>query len=121
MAYQLPPTDPSLVDVSVLVRLVGDDAELIAEFLQEFEKSLVAHGDVLRAPIGTTLEPVFRAAHTLKSTARAAGALSLGDALQALEAAARAEDRATVQQLLPSTLALLDRVHENLAAALRAA
>lgn len=122
MASPLPPTDPSLIDLGVLVRLVGDDPELIIEFLQEFEKSLVSHGAVLRDAQGAPdLEQVFRAAHTLKSTARAAGALALGDALNALETAARTGDGGAVAAGLPSTLAQLDRVHANLTAALGSA
>jgi two-component system sensor histidine kinase/response regulator len=81
------------VDLAVLARTVGDDCTLLADFLAAFSASAtdglrnieiaIAAGD--RARIDTL-------AHQLKSSARAIGAIALGERCEALEAAALGGD-----------------------------
>lgn len=105
-----------MVDVEVLKRYIGDDAEAITEFLGEFRKSVLHHAVQLERGVGVQeMELVHRSAHSLKSTARAAGATSFGDVLAELErAAARQEVEsmnryyADFQRMVPLVLASLD-------------
>jgi two-component system sensor histidine kinase/response regulator len=64
------------------------------------------------------LDAVTRIAHTLKSSARAVGALALGEFCQSLEAAGRAADGAACHALcdqLPGALEQADtRIHQYL-------
>ncbi|PKH04387.1 hypothetical protein CXF72_01195 [Psychromonas sp. MB-3u-54] len=79
------------VDVSVLAALVGDDPVIISDFLQHFNDSATqiaaelttacANGEALRAQAE---------AHKLKSSARAVGALVLGELCKEIELAAKA-------------------------------
>ncbi|ABM02340.1 multi-sensor histidine kinase with CHASE and PAS/PAC sensory domains [Psychromonas ingrahamii 37] len=79
------------VDVSVLTALVGDDPEIIKDFLQHFNDSATmiatelttacANGEVVQAQA---------AAHKLKSSSRAVGAMVLGELCEEIELAAKA-------------------------------
>jgi PAS domain S-box-containing protein len=78
------------LDVGILAQYVGDDPVILREFLSEFLRSARVHLETLRQAVAAgDLPAVQRAAHTLKSTARTAGALPLGARLAALETAAR--------------------------------
>jgi len=80
-----------IVDVSVLKQLVGDDAETVCEFLDEFRTSAQGHAAALRVAVkeGATSQ-VAALTHKLKSSSRAVGALPLGNLCAEMEAAAKA-------------------------------
>ena len=92
----------SVIDVSVLAALVGDDPEIISDFLQDFRRSATQ--------IATELKMAFTAgqatqvsalAHKLKSSARAVGALELGELCAAIEQAGRAGQLEILVALMP--------------------
>ncbi len=105
-----------VVDVEVLKRYIGDDAEAITEFLAEFRKSVVQHAaELAKGVTGQDVAAVKHTAHTLKSTSRAAGATAFGDVLAELEAAASRHDLAAIdryfqefQRMLPLVMARLN-------------
>jgi len=83
-----------VVDVACLERLVGDDPQIVREFLAEYLASArrlavelrAAHGDADSRQIGAI-------AHKLKSSSRSVGALALGDLCAELENTTRAGTR----------------------------
>jgi HPt (histidine-containing phosphotransfer) domain-containing protein len=105
-----------VVEVEVLKRYIGDDAEAITEFLEEFRKSVVQHAaELAKGVTGQDVAAVKHTAHTLKSTSRAAGATAFGDVLAELEAAASRHDLAAIdryfqefQRMLPLVMARLN-------------
>jgi len=105
----------SAVDVEVLKRYIGDDAEAITEFLTEFRKSVVHHAANLETGVTSRdVAQVSHTAHTLKSTARAAGATALGDALAELEAAAKRHDLVAIDRYYEEFQRLRPLVMESL-------
>ncbi|MDO8273021.1 MAG: PAS domain S-box protein [Gammaproteobacteria bacterium] len=90
------------VDVNVLKALVGDDEEIIRDFLQDFHISAEKIAAELRAACASVKTAEAGAlAHKLKSSARSVGALTLGDLCAAIEQAGKAGDMATLTALLP--------------------
>ena len=90
------------LDVSVLKGLVGDDPELIHEFLHDFRASAASIAVELRAAcaVGQTKTAVA-AAHKLKSSARAVGAFALGELCAAMEEEGQTGDSDALNVLLP--------------------
>lgn len=90
------------LDVRVLQALVGDDPEVINEFLHDFRLSVAQALMEMRAACHAH-EPasVTTVAHKLKSSARAVGALALGELCVQMEAAGQARRLETLAELLP--------------------
>ncbi|MDO8960404.1 MAG: ATP-binding protein, partial [Rhodocyclaceae bacterium] len=81
---------PPAVDVSVLAAQVGDDPATLREFLLDFRASAVGIAAELAAAIAAGDAPrVGALAHKLKSSARAVGALALGEICAELEKAGK--------------------------------
>ena len=81
------------VDVAVLKALVGDDEEIVREFLSDYLASarrLAA--DLQAACAAADTRQVGAIAHKLKSSSRSVGALALGELCAGLESAAKAGD-----------------------------
>ncbi|MCX7068592.1 MAG: PAS domain S-box protein [Methylococcales bacterium] len=92
----------SAVDVSVLEALVGDDPEVISDFLQDFRRSATQIATELkRAFTAGQATQVSALAHKLKSSARAVGALELGELCAAIEQAAQAGHLEILAALIP--------------------
>lgn len=109
------PSSEAIVDVEVLKRYVGDDAEAITEFLTEFRKSVVHHAANLDNGVtARDVAQVSMTAHTLKSTARAAGATAFGEVLAEMEAAAKRHDLEAVDRYYLEFQRMLPRVMERL-------
>jgi PAS domain S-box-containing protein len=90
------------VDVNVLKALVGNDATIVREFLQDFRSSAAAIALELRAACAARqTQAVVDAVHKLKSAARAVGALALGELCDAMEAQGKAGDGDAMVLLLP--------------------
>ena len=90
------------VDVSVLKALVGDDPTVVDELLQEFR--LNARGiaaELRRACAAGQATATGAAAHKLKSSARAVGALALGKLCDAMEQAGKTGQVEALTMLLP--------------------
>ena len=93
---------PAPVDVSVLEGLVGDDPELVREFLKDFRGSAAEIASELRAACSTgQTKAAVAAAHKLKSSARAVGASALGVLCEAMEQEGKASDTDALNVLLP--------------------
>ncbi len=91
------------VDVGVLRKLVGDDATTIREVLQDFRASAAKIVTDLRAACAARQPKVAgAAAHKLKSSARAVGALALGELCAGLERAGYAGNGAGLLEQLPA-------------------
>ncbi len=105
----------AVVDVEVLKRYIGDDAEAIAEFLTEFRKSVLHHAvELEQGVVAQDVLKVSRTSHTLKSTARAAGATAFGNVLAELETAAQRHDLEVIDRYYQEFRRLLPLVHARL-------
>ena len=103
------------VDVSVLKALVGDEAEVIAEFLQDFRISAGKAALQMRVACQTRhADSVEAVAHRLKSSARAVGALDLGELCAKMEDAGQAGRLDTLADLWPRFAAEMAAVDEFL-------
>ncbi len=104
------------MDVSVLQRLVGNDAAMISEFLRDFRVSAADITAELQAAYesGRPAE-TGAAAHKLKSSARYVGALKLGELCEQIERAGNAGDSAVLTELLPRFKAEMTAVQSHLA------
>jgi PAS domain S-box-containing protein len=90
------------VDVGALKALVGDDPELVHEFLQDFRSSAARIAQDLRAACAARqAKAAADAAHKLKSSAGAVGAYALSDLCAAMEEKGRADDPDALTALLP--------------------
>ncbi|MEO8523967.1 MAG: ATP-binding protein [Caldimonas sp.] len=93
-----PPTNAagssSVVDVSVLKSLVGDDEDTVREFLSEFLRSARSHvSEILAACDAGDVALVGSVAHKLKGSSRSVGAIALGDLCAELENFSRSGGR----------------------------
>jgi PAS domain S-box-containing protein len=105
------------VDVRVLAELVGNDPAVIDEFLQEFQLSLREAAAQIRATaLAGQVAATAQVAHKLKSSARAVGALALGDLCERIEREGNAGRIADVAALLPAFEAEMAAVEQYLAA-----
>lgn len=103
------------VDVRVLATLVGDDATIIREFLNDFHISARQISQELSAACRAGDAPAVAAlAHQLKSAARSVGALALGELCASLEMAGKAGDQPALTQLTPPFDEEWTRVHDFL-------
>jgi PAS domain S-box-containing protein len=100
------------VDVSVLESLIGDDAAMILEFLQDFQNSAATIALELKSACDHRQPvPASEQAHKLKSSARAVGALALGELCVQMEIAGRAGSTEALDTLLPRFEQELDAVN----------
>ncbi len=105
------------LDVSVLEALVGDEPQVIGEFLRVFRISAAEATTQMRAAcLARQAARVEAVAHMLKSSAGSVGALALGELCAQLEAAGQACRLETIAQLWPRFEAEMQAVDEALAA-----
>ena len=103
------------VDIHVLEALIGDDTQMIQEFLQDFRKNATQTANQLRAAYHEKqLATVGSVAHKLKSSSRSVGAIRLGELCEALEHAGKNNDRHKLDDLMPQFETELDRVDNYL-------
>ncbi|NDY93932.1 Hpt domain-containing protein [Ideonella livida] len=109
------------VDLQVLVELTGCEGPMLDEFLADFQQlAAQAAQDLAQAHAQGQLAQVEALAHRVKSSARYAGALALGDLSEALEQAGRGGDSGAAAHALPAWLAEWSRVDAFLQQHLRA-
>ena len=90
------------VDVGVLEKLVGNDPAVIRGFLQDFRASAARIASELRAACAAgEAKAAGASAHKLKSSARAVGALALGELCAEMEQAGKAGQIETLAVALP--------------------
>jgi HPt (histidine-containing phosphotransfer) domain-containing protein len=100
------------VDIKVLAALVGNEPAVIREFLIDFSSSAAQIADALRTAFATGDSRATGAlAHKLKSSARAVGALALGELCAAMEQAGKSGDAPTLELLMPRFEDELERVN----------
>jgi CheY-like chemotaxis protein/nitrogen-specific signal transduction histidine kinase/HPt (histidine-containing phosphotransfer) domain-containing protein len=86
------------VDVSVLQRLIGQDAETVREFLTDYLASARRLAGEMRAALAAgDMRHAGAIAHRLKSSSRTVGALELGNLCARLEDSGEAEDKPAVE------------------------
>jgi HPt (histidine-containing phosphotransfer) domain-containing protein len=106
------------VDVNVLKELVGDDPTVTSEFLRDFRTSSEKIAADLRSACqGGQAKIAGATAHKLKSSARAVGALALGELCAEMEQAGKAGDTQALNALLPrfeSELAAVNQYIDSL-------
>jgi two-component system sensor histidine kinase/response regulator len=97
----LPHTLPA-IDVSVLKNLIGENAEIINSFLQDFHTSAIKIADEMT--IACSQRDVVKTgahAHKLKSSASAVGALQLAQLCAVMDSAGRNNDIDAVDAIFP--------------------
>lgn len=101
---QTPATDQTaLLDAETLNQFTGGDAGLRLEILQQFLDSTKEDVAALEQALsGTDLDHIRRVAHRAKGASRMVGARAFAAALEAIEHAANAGDRANVEQCTPA-------------------
>lgn len=93
--------DDAPLKLSVLTGLVGDDAEVVEDFLIVFQQDALTLASSFREfSVSGDLMKLAAVAHKLKSSARSVGALRLGDISADIEAAAKAGEAARVAERL---------------------
>jgi CheY-like chemotaxis protein/HPt (histidine-containing phosphotransfer) domain-containing protein/anti-sigma regulatory factor (Ser/Thr protein kinase) len=106
---------PAVLDVEVLKHLVGDDAVVVRDFLQEFRISAEKNaGELRNACVAGLASAAGAAAHKLKSAARSVGALALGELCAEMERAGKAGDAGALAALLPGFEAQMAAVGRQL-------
>jgi len=110
-----PATASKSLDVSVLAALVGDNPEVISEFLQDFRSSATQIASEMKSAYAAGQAAQMGAlAHKLKSSARSVGALGLGELCAAIEQAGKAGQIEVLAALLPHFEAEMAAVVEYL-------
>jgi HPt (histidine-containing phosphotransfer) domain-containing protein len=90
------------VEVRVLEELVGNDPEVISEFLRDFRASSGRIAAEIRSACQAgQAQTAGAAAHKLKSSARSVGALALGELCAEMERTGKAGDMQALNALLP--------------------
>jgi PAS domain S-box-containing protein len=99
------------VDVKFLEALIGSDATVVREFLQDFLRTAIQIAMEMRlACQGQDALRTRASAHKLKSAARSVGAQILGDICSAMETAGKQGNSALLTTLLPQFEQELARV-----------
>ncbi|MDQ2078100.1 PAS domain S-box protein [Marinimicrobium sp. ABcell2] len=81
------------LDLSVLEELVGEEPEVVKEFLQDFRVNCAKLAAEIRiATAADDLAALGSAAHSLKSSARTVGGVTLGNLCERLEALGKSDD-----------------------------
>jgi signal transduction histidine kinase/CheY-like chemotaxis protein/HPt (histidine-containing phosphotransfer) domain-containing protein len=89
-------------DMEVLAELVGNDPEVLREFLEDYGKSTAVVAANLRAAFRLNdMTACADAAHKLGSSAQAMGAAALGGICRQMEKSGRARQREVVAELMP--------------------
>ena len=97
-----PAAAPVAVDVNALKVLIGDDEEMIRDFLHDFRLSAARIAVELRTACAAGQAAVAGTlAHKLKSSARSVGALALGELCAEMEKAGKDGDTDALAVLLP--------------------
>jgi CheY-like chemotaxis protein/HPt (histidine-containing phosphotransfer) domain-containing protein/two-component sensor histidine kinase len=101
----------TVVDITVLQGLVGDDQDTVQEFLADYLVAAQRLGTELGAAVAAgNTEQVQAIAHKLKSSSRTVGAEHLADVCVSLEKAGQAKDRDGIQQGMAGFEAALETV-----------
>jgi HPt (histidine-containing phosphotransfer) domain-containing protein len=106
-AFEIEPEAPYVpgdlpLDLRVLQALVGNDADTVNHFVDDFHSSSTQIEAELRSAYASgQIGLVAAEAHKLKSSARAVGALQLGELCDAMERAGKANNALALAALMP--------------------
>jgi PAS domain S-box-containing protein len=90
------------LDVRVLEALIGNDVDTVNQFVDDFRNSAAQMAADLRSAFASGQIGIVAAeAHKLKSSARAVGALRLGELCDAMERAGKANNALALDALMP--------------------
>ncbi|MDH3208945.1 MAG: Hpt domain-containing protein [Burkholderiaceae bacterium] len=104
------------VNVDVLKTYVGDNPEIIAQFLSNFRVwANESAQKVVSAQAARDCAEIAAQAHQLKSSARSMGALKLGALCEQLEQAGKSADMTAAAEIIPTFQAEVARVLDYLA------
>ena len=102
-------------DMGVLAELVGNDPDVLREFLEDYRRSTALVAANLRTAFRLgDMTACAEAAHKLGSSAQAMGAVALGGVCRQLEKAGRARQREVVAGLMPRFDAEIDALEAYL-------
>ncbi|WP_394199787.1 Hpt domain-containing protein [Shewanella waksmanii] len=92
-----------VLDTNVLIDLIGDDQQEIVNFQRQFMQQAQQSLKKLATSFNQSdFTEVKQEAHFLKTSARAIGALQVGEVLQMIENASLQEDKALTKELILS-------------------
>ncbi|CAK0746780.1 two-component system, sensor histidine kinase and response regulator [Gammaproteobacteria bacterium] len=92
----------AVLDTQILAKLVGEDPKILADFLANYLCSASKASEDIRSALAQDdWKAVGAAAHKLKSSSRAVGAMVLGEVCARLEQAGDVSDGVTIQSLAP--------------------
>jgi PAS domain S-box-containing protein len=104
-------TEHAPLDVRVLEALIGNDADTITQFVNDFHSTAAqVTAELLSAHAAGQIGNMAAQAHKLKSSARAVGALQLGELCAGLELAGKAKNTQALAALLPAFAQETERV-----------
>ncbi|MBX7119038.1 MAG: Hpt domain-containing protein [Gemmatimonadaceae bacterium] len=108
-------TPHPILDTDILRRYIGEDEEIVREFLVGYRESAVTyHQKLMQAYLGKDYQTLANAAHSFKSSSRAVGALALGELCSEVESAAKRHDATALDAYCPLFSQELARVEQRL-------
>ena len=106
-----PAENNTAVNPKVLMEMFGDDEETCTEILTDFiDPSWAIIEEIHAGHTARSSEAVQQASHKLKSAAFSIGAEGLGEQCRQIEAAAKADDWQTIDQVVPAIGETMKRV-----------
>ena len=106
-----PSVEEATLDLNALRDVFGDDDETLKEILDDFVEPATNNvAEIQAAYDERSAKGVQQAAHKLKSSSRAVGAIQLADLCVALEAAGKAESWDEIDRITPNLSGALDHV-----------
>lgn len=107
--------DPSIIDLSVLAAVIGDDPAKLHKFAHKFvDTGRLALAELYECLAGADIARIRELGHRVKSSARIVGALAMGDLCERLEKLPVQDTQAELaeaRELVDRIAALLDRIH----------
>lgn len=104
-----------VLDVEILKKYVGDEPELIQEFLGQFRDAAQQYfAKLTTAHAAGDFTQLASTAHTFKSSSRAVGAVALGDLCAEVESAAKRHDIDALDHCCTLFAAEMQRVNDRL-------
>ena len=105
----------TVLDVSVLEKLVGADQSIINDFLQDYKhSSQKSAAEIVKAYKSNNWQRIGQLAHALKSASRSVGALALGEICAELESAGKNQDEQQIHALMTGFQHSLTAVVESI-------
>lgn len=112
-------SDPSVIDLSILAAVIGDDPAKLDKFAHKFvDSTRMALAELYECLAGEDMARIRELGHRVKSAARIVGALGMGDLCERLEKLPVQDPRAELAQareLVERIGPLLERIATEIA------